>query len=43
MFEFIYSLGVAVKQKDFYGKSLYDYCVEQNITEIGKYKVADFQ
>lgn len=42
MFEFIYSQGINVRQKDFYGKSLYEYCVEQNITEIGKYKVADF-
>ena len=43
MFEIIYSLGVDAKQKDFYAKSLYEYCVEQNFTEIGKYKVADFK
>ena len=43
MFEFIYSLGLDARQKDFYGKKLYEYCVEQQITEIGTIKVADLQ
>jgi ankyrin repeat protein len=39
LFELFMGLGLNIYQTDFQGKSLADYCAEENISEIGKYKI----